>query len=97
MNQLLFDRSTGNLSPQAFSRIQTSQLLHAIQSAPRVRFNGGEKEHVAENEAGESVEPSERGPEESKIWAHQAGVNALAIDIEHRMYDREHAHLHNIR
>lgn len=94
MNQLLFDRSTGNLSPQAFSRIQTSQRLHAIQPAPRLRFNGGEKEHVPENEAGEGIETGEGGPEESKLWAHQSGVNALAIDIENRMY---HHQLHHIR
>jgi DNA excision repair protein ERCC-8 len=82
MNQFLFDRSTGNLSPQAFTRIQTTSLIHAIQPAPRLRFNGGEKEVVTADDGAEaqSVEASEQ-----KIWAHQAGVNALVIDIENRM------------
>lgn len=84
MNQLLFDRSTGNLSPQAFARVQTSKLIHAIQPAPRLRFNGGEKETVssrsAESESSQaSVEVAE------KTWAHQAGVNALSLDIDNRM------------
>lgn len=86
MNQLLFDRSTGNLGPRAFARIQTSQLVHAIEPAPRLRFNGGEKE-VALNDddaAQSSVAPAADAAE-SKIWAHQSGVNALALDIEDRM------------
>lgn len=89
MNQLLFDRSTGNLGPQAFARLQTSRLIHSIQLAPRLRFNGGEKEvtlidedqsqgfYSSDPPGGETVEP--------KIWAHQSGVNALAIDIENRL------------
>jgi len=86
MNQLLFDRSTGNLSPQTFARTQTSHLLHAIQPAPRLRFNGGEKEVQPVDDNGERLE-NPAGPSiETKIWAHQAGVNALAIDIENRMY-----------
>jgi len=84
MNQLLFDRSTGNLSPQAFARIQTTQLVHAIQSAPRLRFDGGEKETVAAGSAGNGESPTSAEAAE-KLWAHQAGVNALSIDIENRM------------
>ena len=86
MNQLLFDRSTGNLSPQTFARTQTSHLLHAIQLAPRVRFNGGEREVQPVDDDGEPIETPAGAPVETKIWAHQAGVNALAIDIENRMY-----------
>ncbi|KAE8448056.1 hypothetical protein EG329_009821 [Mollisiaceae sp. DMI_Dod_QoI] len=82
MNQLLFDRSTGILGPKAFARIQTSHLIHAIQPAPRLRFNGGEKEVLPlEDDQGSSIPPT---TDETKIWAHQAGANALAIDIENR-------------
>ena len=84
MNQLLFDRSSGTLSPQAFARIQTSSLVPAIQLAPRLRFNGGEKEAPLSDDVGVG---SQTGPfTESKLWAHQAGVNSLALDIENRMY-----------
>jgi len=80
MNQLLFDRATGNLNPQAFARLYTSALLHATQLVPKLHFNGGEKEEVANSrttsvQIGASVHNSE-----AKIWAHQAGVNALALD-----------------
>jgi DNA excision repair protein ERCC-8 len=84
MNQLLFDRSTGNLSPQAFVRIQTSELVHAIQPAPRLRFDGGEKETVPASSA-ENGEPQPSAEVAEKIWAHQAGVNALSLDIDNRM------------
>ncbi len=82
MNQLLFDRSSGSLSPQAFARIQTTSLIYAIQPAPRLRFDGDEKEVVTSDDGADtqSVEAAEQ-----KIWAHQAGVNALAVDIENRM------------
>lgn len=88
MNNLLFDRSTGSLAPQAFARIQSTQLLHAIQPAPRLLFDGGEREVVASPSSAlptENLDPPATGPEE-KSWAHQAGVNALSIDIEGRMY-----------
>jgi DNA excision repair protein ERCC-8 len=84
MNQLLFDRSTGNLSPQAFARIQTSQLIHAIQPAPRLCFNGREKETLPTSSAGSGE--SQAGAEAAeKTWTHQAGVNALSLDIDNRM------------
>ena len=89
MNQLLFDRSTGNLGPQAFARIQTSQRIHSIQPGPRLRFNGGEKEAVLvdddEDQASQSRAPLQEKNTESKIWAHQSGVNSLAIDIDNRL------------
>ena len=78
MNQWIFDRSTGSLSPSAFQTVTASQRLHAIQPAPRQRFHGGEQEAVL------SVASEASGAETklAKIWAHQAGVNALSIDIE---------------
>ncbi|KAI9640093.1 hypothetical protein NHQ30_011495 [Ciborinia camelliae] len=75
MNQLIFDRSTGNLGPNAFARIQTTQLIHVISPAPNLQFNGGEKPQrsVATDAEARDYEPA-------KIWAHQTGVNALSID-----------------
>jgi len=86
MNQLLFDRSSGNLSPQAFARIQTSTLVRAIQPGPRVRFNGGEKAAPLGDDADNGVESQAGSSAETRIWAHQAGANALALDIESRLY-----------
>ena len=89
MNKLLFDRSTGSLGPQAFARIQTSQRIHSFQPAPRLRFNGGEKEAVLvdddESQAAQSSAPSVGESTEPKIWAHQSGVNSLAVDIDNRL------------
>ncbi|CZR59815.1 probable DNA excision repair protein ERCC-8 [Phialocephala subalpina] len=82
MNQLIFDRSTGDLGPKAFARIQTSHLIHTIQLAPRLRFNGGEKEILPVDDEGKG--PASSTASEDKIWSHQAGANALAIDIETR-------------
>lgn len=85
MNQLLLDRSTGNLKPQAFARNQTSHFVRAIQPAPRLLFDGGEKEHGSNTQSGGRGDSQDSAAEETKIWAHQAGVNALAIDVENRM------------
>jgi len=82
MNQLLFDRSTGAIGPSAFARLQTSQLVNALQPAPRLRFDGGEKEDVRIDE---DVGSQTSGSQGTKIWAHQSGVNALSLDIEGRM------------
>ena len=80
MNQLLFDRSTGNLDPQAFARLHTSALLHALQLAPKLRFKGGDKEAVSNNRAGSAPIAPPTINHEKKTWAHQAGVNALALE-----------------
>ncbi|PMD44382.1 WD40 repeat-like protein [Hyaloscypha variabilis F] len=85
MNQLLFDRSTGNLSPQAFARIQTSTLVRAIQPGPRLRFNGGEKAASLEDDSEDGRDSEAKPSPDTRIWAHQAGVNALALDIESRV------------
>lgn len=66
MNQLLFNRSTGNLSPQAFARLQTSQLISAIEPAPKLCFNGGEK---GIDSPDEEVQPHASRTAEVKIWA----------------------------
>ncbi|KAH7356499.1 WD40-repeat-containing domain protein [Rhexocercosporidium sp. MPI-PUGE-AT-0058] len=89
MNPLLFDRSMGNLGPQAFARIQTSQRILSIQPAPRLRFNGGEKETALvdddnDDRASQFRVPPVEESTEPKIWAHQSGANSLAIDIDNR-------------
>ena len=87
MNQLLFDRSSGSLSPQSFARIQTSSLVRSIQPGPRLRFNGGEKAaSLGGDGTDNSSESQSEASAETRIWAHQAGVNALALDIESKMY-----------
>lgn len=80
MNQLLFDRSTGALGPQAFARLQASELLYAIQPAPSFRFDGGDTAAALQENPGESIRETVESDESSKIWAHQAGVNALVVD-----------------
>lgn len=76
MNQLLFERSTGNIGANVFAKLQTSQLLHSFRPAPRFRFDGGERGVV------EGIDDSDAAVGEGKtpLWSHQAGVNALASD-----------------
>ncbi|RDW80044.1 putative DNA excision repair protein ERCC-8 [Coleophoma cylindrospora] len=78
MNQLLLDRSAGNIGPQAFARLYTSQLVNAIQYAPKLGFDGGEKEVNLEDS--DTNREASRVAADKKIWAHQSGVNALTID-----------------
>lgn len=79
MNQLLFDRSLGTLGPRAFARFQTSERIHTVQQT-NLRFNGVEKEALPIDDDGKLKR------QVPITWAHRAGVNALAIDIENRMY-----------
>ncbi|KAH8905607.1 WD40 repeat-like protein [Coniochaeta sp. PMI_546] len=73
MNELLFERSTGNLGPNAFARLQTTQLLRSFRPAPHFRFDGGET-GISGNHEDDDDDPA------VALWAHQAGVNALALD-----------------
>ncbi|RKU49453.1 hypothetical protein DL546_007602 [Coniochaeta pulveracea] len=73
MNQLLLERSTGNLGPNAFARLETTRLLHSFRPAPRFRFDGGERGVAGDNEDGDE-------DTQISLWAHQAGVNALALE-----------------
>ena len=75
MNQLVFDRSTASLGPNAFARIQTTQLIHAISPAPKLQFNGGEQPPTT---VAADTEARDHAP--VKLWAHQTEVNALSID-----------------
>lgn len=77
MNRLLFERSTGNVGPNAFARLHTTGLVNSLRPAPQHRFDGGERGaavHDGEVSAG------------NHLWAHQSGVNALAVErFEGRM------------
>ncbi|KAI0431683.1 WD40-repeat-containing domain protein [Xylaria sp. FL1042] len=74
MNQLLLDRSTGALGPNVFARLQATRLLTSFQPSPQYRFDGGER--------GVAVHDGEVSSSDAatSIWAHQAGVNALALE-----------------
>ncbi|KAM0285647.1 hypothetical protein ACHAQH_001353 [Verticillium albo-atrum] len=66
MQDRLYARSTGDLSPQALARSTTTELLRSFAHAPQHRFDG-ETNHLDT-------------PGAASIWAHRAGVNALALD-----------------
>lgn len=76
MNQLLFERSTGNLGPNVFARLETTRLLRSFAAAPQFRFDGGERGTKLEDGEVSQAVLGER----VDIWAHQAGINSLAID-----------------
>ncbi|KAI1459150.1 WD40 repeat-like protein [Annulohypoxylon moriforme] len=76
MNQLLFERSCGNLGPNVFARLQTTKLLNSFRPAPEFRFDGGEKGIAVRNDERGAIAPDPT----STLWAHQAGVNALALE-----------------
>ncbi|KAI1765156.1 WD40 repeat-like protein [Hypoxylon sp. FL1150] len=78
MNQLLFERSTGNIGPNTFARLQTTQLLSSFRSAPEFRFNGGENGSAVRDSKDGSVAPDQDVV--STLSAHRAGVNALALE-----------------
>ncbi|KAK4244613.1 WD40-repeat-containing domain protein [Corynascus novoguineensis] len=93
MNSLLFERSSGRLGPNEFARIQTATLLRSLAPAPRFRFDGGERatNDTAANPESEGTAPAPGGTvfrssdgnavrRVSSLWAHQAGVNALALE-----------------
>ncbi|KAI0179345.1 WD40 repeat-like protein [Hypoxylon sp. FL1284] len=78
MNQLLLERSTGGIGPNVFARLQTTQLLNSFGPAPGFRFDGGERVNKVQHDRIGSEALGTEGT--SSIWAHQAGVNALALD-----------------
>lgn len=76
MTSNLFGRALGSISPQALQKAETSRLLHSLQAAPSVRFDGSDGAAPARAQR-------RNGNEEDRldgIWAHRAGVNSLAID-----------------
>lgn len=74
MNQLLLERATGAVGPNVFARLQTTQLLTSFRPTPQYRFDGGER-GVAVNDGEASSSDAA-----TSIWAHQAGVSALALE-----------------
>ncbi|KAK3328525.1 WD40-repeat-containing domain protein [Cercophora scortea] len=84
MNQLLFERSTGNIRPNVFAGLETTRVLSSFRPAPRFRFDGGGGGGASA--PGDSREPEDgsvtgvTGEGSTSIWAHPAGVNALALE-----------------
>ena len=72
MNSYLFGRALGTFSHEALQRAESSRLLHAIEAAPGVRFDG-EDGTAAASESG-------RTHDRDILWAHKAGVNCVTID-----------------
>ena len=68
MNQLLFERSYGGIGANVFARLESTRLLKSFRPAPRLLFDGREQAVSGNSEDG------------SSIWAHHAGVNALALE-----------------
>jgi DNA excision repair protein ERCC-8 len=77
MNQLLFERSTGSVGPNVFARLQTTKLLSSFRAAPQLRFDGGERGTAIHQD---DVSPSGTSSLRSGLWAHQAGVNVIAVE-----------------
>ncbi|ERS95932.1 hypothetical protein HMPREF1624_07466 [Sporothrix schenckii ATCC 58251] len=78
MNELVNARAAGRLGQNAFARRVCADLLHTFRPAPRLRFDGGE---LGTNiDVDETGGPSRDGRGGRDMWAHQAGVNALALE-----------------
>jgi DNA excision repair protein ERCC-8 len=81
MNQLLFERASGTLGPNVFAKLEATRLLSSFRPAPHIRFNGGETGSAIDNGESSSRGSSAVIPgQEQHVWAHQAGVNALALE-----------------
>jgi hypothetical protein len=80
MNALLLERSSSNLGPVEFARIQTTWLLRSFSAAPHLRFDGGERAGSGSNTsiAGNSQDINDAS--RVSLWAHQADVSALALE-----------------
>lgn len=75
MTSNLFGRALGAISPHALQRAETSKLLHALQAAPGIKFDGSDRPSQAQ-----SSNSAEGRANENALWAHRAGVNCLTID-----------------
>ncbi|KAK4149957.1 hypothetical protein C8A00DRAFT_37446 [Chaetomidium leptoderma] len=83
MNSFLFERSSGNLGPNEFARLQTASLLKSFAAAPRLRFDGGERAADAAAAGGSgdgNGDGDGDGASRASLWAHQAGVTALTLE-----------------
>jgi DNA excision repair protein ERCC-8 len=75
MTSNLFGRALGIISPQALQKAETSRLLHSLQAAPGIKFDGSD----GPLQGPSSRDEGEEGQEET-MWAHKAGVNCITID-----------------
>ena len=83
----MFERATGGLGPNAFAKLETARLLRSFRPAPQFRFDGGEKGAAVDNGEGSSDPAIPNTHHKKDIWAHQAGVNALALErFDGRMF-----------
>ncbi|CAK7231981.1 hypothetical protein SCUCBS95973_008107 [Sporothrix curviconia] len=80
MNELLLERAAGGLGQNAFARRHCSDLLHAFRPAPRLRFDGGEQGTNIAVDGGGASSASLSREDGRDLWAHQAGVNAMALE-----------------
>lgn len=80
MDQLLFDRATGNLGPNLFARLQITRLLRNLRPAPHHRFDGGQRGTAIDGDGGSSNPATVSQDQRTSLWAHQTGVNALALE-----------------
>ena len=73
MTSNLFGRALGIVSPQILLRNETSKLLHDIEGAPGIVFDGSDASlHAPADSHGKTQKQS--------VWAHRAGVNTIVID-----------------
>ena len=80
MTSNLFGRALGSISPQALQRAETSKLLHALQAAPGITFDGSPGSVQARRGKGLGDQDGDDGGREETVWAHRAGVNCLTVD-----------------
>ena len=77
MNSYLLNIRLGSLPPVKFQRAQYDRLARTIEPALSVRFNAAPR--AAHLGLGPSLADSDKNPDE-RVWAHNAGVNVLAVD-----------------
>lgn len=78
MNQLTFERLIGNIDQRRFARLHTTKLLYSFHAAPHHRFDGGEQGVAVYD--GAAPRDGAGVDQRRSIWAHQPGVNALALE-----------------
>ena len=82
MNAVLLGRAHGTIGPQSLQRYKTARLLHGIQPAPSVGFDGT---RISVGEEGQ-CHSHKRKAQDVEVFskpAHPTGVNALAIDNQY--------------
>lgn len=72
MNSFLLNRAIGSISPSAFHVAQTSHLTQLLEPAPGIRFSSRKDPVIPDG--------TDTINSEVEVFAHQAGVNVLAID-----------------